>query len=98
MRLHTSAYVSIRQHTSAYGSLRQHYVSMLHTPDADGDKKQDGVAQGAAADEVEEGVGLALLTACAYVSIRQHTSAYVSIRQHTSAYVSIRQHMRSVWD
>jgi hypothetical protein len=32
----------------------------------------------------------ASISACAYVSIRQHTSAYVSIRQHTSAHVSIR--------
>ena len=29
----------------------------------------------------------ALVSAAAYVSMRQHTSAYVSIRQHTSAYV-----------
>jgi hypothetical protein len=38
----------------------------------------------------------AALSACAYVSIRQHTSAYVSIRQHMPAYASTRQHTSAI--
>jgi hypothetical protein len=81
MRLHTSAYVSIRQHTSAYVSIRQHTVcattccvSIRHASAYVSTRQHTS----------------------AYVSIRQHTSAYVSIRQHTSAYVSIRQHTSAV--
>ena len=99
-RLHTSAYVSIRQNASACVSIRQHtsaYVSIRqHTSAGARRRRYRAIRQHTSA----------------YVSIRQHTSAYVnrqlersvvrephylhtstyvSIRQHTSAYVSIRQ-------
>jgi hypothetical protein len=96
VRMHTSAYVSIRQHESACVSMRQAtqhtsaYVSFC------------GSGGGSSASACAR-AGRCAYVSIAYVSIRwrvrirlqsirQHTSAYVSIRQHTSAHVSTRQH------
>jgi hypothetical protein len=78
MRLHQSAYVSIRQHASAYVSIHPRHLS-IHPPHLHMRLHQSAY------------VSICQHTS-AYVSIRQHTSEYVSIRQHTSAYVHL--HMR----
>jgi hypothetical protein len=98
MRLHQSAYVSIRQHTSAYVSICQHTsaFTLVTSPVTRPIYLHMRLHQSAYVSIRQHTLAYA-----AYVRIRQHTSAYVSIRQymsayvsrqHTSAYVSIRQH------
>jgi hypothetical protein len=76
-RLHTSAYVSIRQHTSAYVSIRQHTSAYVSTCVL--------AARFATASNSSRS---RLLSLCCMPSacIRQHTSAYVSIRQHAMTF------------
>ena len=83
-KLHTPAYVSVRQHTSG-GCIRQHtstaYVSIRqHTSTPAGGCRRRGSWR----------VAAAALSAYAYVSIRirQHTSAYGSWRVASAALLS----------
>jgi hypothetical protein len=99
MRLHASAYVSIRQHMSAYAAPRRASAAIERA--ACVSTRQHTSAYVSIRQHTSAYVSIpATRDAAAHASpaprcrlpAAQHTSAYLSIPQHTAAYVSIRQH------
>ena len=89
-KLHTSAYVSIRQHTSAHVSIRQRSSAYVSIPVCARGCVYAGLMCGASLQARSMRVrrrGHTCVYAPLVVSIRQHTPAYASIRQYTPAYV-----------
>jgi hypothetical protein len=98
-RLHTSAYVSIRQHTSEtsisakISTITRLFVDCIryHTSACVSIRQHTSTCVSIRQRTTETSISASVstITRLFVDCIRQHTSAYVSIRQHTSAYISI---------